>query len=190
MRFKTPDPSSMSRRVKAEPRRSAPGLQSTAPQINTRQVNFLSTEPRPITTSFDDDGPGTQSPHGPRLDNDHVFIKDIRILPSTDEILSIDRPSMPRKNLDQDHFLVNGPLRHFDTLFRHLRFDSVETIRDICYHASQNLTSTPNHTSISSESRQETPAGNRYFDYQGVRIEEINIEERERRHRQTQLRLS
>jgi hypothetical protein len=168
----------MSRRVKAASRRSALGLQSTAPQISTWQVNFLSTEPRPITTSFDDDGPGTRSPYGPRHDNDHVFIKDIQILPSTDEILSIDRPYMPRKNLDQDRFLVNGPLRHFDTLFRHLRFDSVETIRDICYHASQNLTSTPNHTLVSSEARQETPAGNRYFEYQGVRMEEINIEER------------
>lgn len=175
MMYRVPD-RSLTRKVKAAPRQTASG--TTSPHFITRHVNFLSPEPRPVTTAFDHDGPGTKSPHGPRHDNDHVSIKDIQILPTTDEILSTDRPYMPKKNLNEPHFLVNGPMRHFDILFRHFRYDSTETIRDICYRASQNLASAPNEIIMPPEPRQETPAGNQYFEYQGVRMEEINAEEK------------
>ena len=178
MIFVTPDASTMAKNIRAAPRRIAVGRQSSSPQIAARRVNFLSINPRPVTCSFDDDGPGTQSPRGPRHDNDHVFIKDIQILPTTDEILSIDRPYMPKKNINEPHFLANGPLRHFDTLFRHLRYDSTEAIRDICYHVVQNLASSNSESTTLSEPRQETPSGNRYFEYQDIRLEEINAVEK------------
>ena len=110
-------------------------------RIASPQPNFLSLEQRPLHPAFDTDGPGYLSVNGPRHDNDHINIGDIQILPTTDEILAVQRPPwMPEKNVAEPHFLAPGPLRLFDTLFRHLRYDSVESIRDVCYHASQFLT--------------------------------------------------
>ena len=51
--------------------------------------NILSFEPRlPCgqDQTFDDDGPGSLSILGPRHDNDHVLIQDIKVLPTTDEV--------------------------------------------------------------------------------------------------------
>ncbi|EXJ56956.1 hypothetical protein A1O7_07300 [Cladophialophora yegresii CBS 114405] len=135
-------------------------------------ANILSRDPRP-PLSFTDDGPGRLSLLGPRHDNDHDDFRKIKILPTQDEILAIDRPVyMPKKDLTQQHFLENGPGRHLDTLFRQLRCDSTETIRDICYSAAQVA-----FLKIGSNSdghvRQETSAGHRYFLYRNIRVQEL-----------------
>jgi hypothetical protein len=49
---------------------------------------------------FDNDDPGYLSINGPQHDNDHVNIQDIEILPTTDEILAVNRPPwMPKTNI-------------------------------------------------------------------------------------------
>jgi hypothetical protein len=137
-------------------------------------ANYLSLHQRPVHSSFEIDGPGHLSSCGPRHDNDHVNIQDIRILPTADEILAVYRPPwMPKKNIAEPHFLAPGPLRLLDTLFRHLRYDNVESIRDVCYSAAQFLASPPNQRGHGLRVRQDTPSGNRYFMYQNVRIEEL-----------------
>jgi hypothetical protein len=164
--------------IGAAAKRFAPGTLITSPQASSRDPNVLLAQPRPLTTEFDDDLPGCLSQYGPRHDNDHVFIKDIQILPTTDEILSIEQPYMPRKNLNTPHFLPNGPERHFDTLFRHLRFDSTESLRDVCYHAAQTLASARSNRSPTLEPQRETPGGTRYYGYQDAKLEEVNGDEK------------
>ena len=54
--------------------------------------NFLSLEPRVAPQDgvmFDEDGPGSLSSAGARHDNDFESIKDIKILPTTDEVFPI-----------------------------------------------------------------------------------------------------
>ena len=174
--------------IRAAPVRLASGSPQPVFHTSSRFPNELLTAPRLLTTAFDDDGPGEKSALGPRHDNDHIFIKDIQILPTTDEILCTEQPYMPRKDLNQTHFLLNGPERHFDTLFRHLRFDSTEAIRDVCYHAAQalarddneilNQDNTDPYQPLLLEPRGDTPGGNRYFKYQNVKLEEVNADEK------------
>jgi hypothetical protein len=143
-------------------------------QICSFPVNYLSLEQRPVHSSFENDGPGYLSSNGPRHDNDHVNIRDIQILPTADEILAVHRPPwMPKKNIAEPHFLAPGPLRLLDTLFRHLRFDTTESIRDICYSAAQLLASPQPQRGQELQARQDTPSENRFFMYQNVRIEEL-----------------
>ncbi|ETI26015.1 hypothetical protein G647_02792 [Cladophialophora carrionii CBS 160.54] len=135
-------------------------------------ASILSPDPRP-PLSFTDDGPGRLSQLGPRHNNDHDDFRKIKILPTPDEILAVDRPVyMPKKDLIQKHFLDNGPGRHLDTLFRQLRCDSTEMIRDICYSAAQIAFL---KTGIDSEAhvRQETNAGHRYFLYRNIKVQEL-----------------
>ncbi|OQV07011.1 AAA domain-containing protein [Cladophialophora immunda] len=135
-------------------------------------VNILSPDPRP-RLSFTDDGPGKLSVFGPRHDNDNENYRKIKILPTADEILAVHRPTyMPKKDLSEEHFLDNGPGRLLDTLFRQLRYDSTENIRDICYSASQ-IAFLGSGTDPGGHVRQETGAGNRYFLYNNVKIEEL-----------------
>ncbi|KAI9870942.1 MAG: hypothetical protein M1830_003607 [Pleopsidium flavum] len=125
---------------------------------------------------FDHDGPGHLSLSGPRHDNDHVDIKNIRILPTTDEVLSRRPPYMPYKDFHLPHFLEAGQPRLLDTLFRQLRFDSTEAIIDACYHAFQKLvTSLTTQVGMSDvyDVRQDTPNGNRYSLFWDVSFEEL-----------------
>ncbi|MCJ1282587.1 hypothetical protein MMC26_001912 [Xylographa opegraphella] len=106
--------------------------------------NVLSLEPRTsqgnTKACFDNDGPGIlSSVQDARHDNDQILIQDIQILPTSDEILSRRRPYMPTKAHDQHHHLASGPGRHLDIAFRHLRYESVEPLIDMCYHAMQQL---------------------------------------------------
>lgn len=134
--------------------------------------NFLTSETRP-PLAFTDDGPGELSEFGPRHDNDHHDFRQIRILPTPDEILAVHRPVyMPKKDLFHSHFLPNGPTRHLDTLFRQLRCDSTEILRDICYSAAQAAFLKIN-AAPADQIRQETRAGNRYFLYHNIKIEEL-----------------
>lgn len=141
-------------------------------------VRILEPNPRP-QLSFTDDGPGEISSMGPRHDNDKANYREIEILPTIDEILAVHRPTyMPKKDLRWDTPLPNGPVRVLDSLFRQLRCDSIEAIRDICYSAAQtsflNVDANgrplpPDHD----QTRHETLAGNRYFLYPHVQVEEL-----------------
>ncbi|KAK5064874.1 hypothetical protein LTR84_000708 [Exophiala bonariae] len=136
--------------------------------------NVLSHLPRPHIT-FTDDGPGHLSRLGPRHDNDHVDYRSIQILPTADEILAVSRPIyMPQKDLLASNFLEIGMNRHLDLLFRQLRCDSVESIRDICYSAAQMAFLNPQGLK-EKHVRQETEAGNRFFIYDDVHVEELLI---------------
>ncbi|OAP63427.1 hypothetical protein AYL99_02654 [Fonsecaea erecta] len=140
--------------------------------LNYESINVLSPEPRP-SLPFTDDGPGNLSVFGPRHDNDHENYRKIKILPTADEILAVHRPTyMPKKDLHEEHFLDNGPARLLDTLFRQLRYDSIESIRDVCYSASQ-VAFLGSRTNPEAHVRHETEAGNRYFLYRNVKIEEL-----------------
>ena len=151
-----------------------------AAQISSLHLNYLSLEQRPANLYFDADGLGHLSVNGPHHDNDHTNIPDIQILPTTDEILAVQRPPwMPKKSLAEAHFLSAGPPRLLDTLFRHLRYDSTESIRDICYDAAPLLTLLAKGVLHGQGARQETPSGNRCFLYQNVRIEELLAHEHE-----------
>ena len=134
--------------------------------------NYLSTNPRVAPFNgrvFDKDGPGQLSNAGPRHQNDHVNIQDIAILPTVDEILSLRTPYVPKKDMKEPHHLSIGQSRLIDIHFRQLRYDSTESIIDICYHASQCL------ISISSESAmpdydtcKRTPMGKQYSLFRDV----------------------
>ncbi|KAK2761189.1 hypothetical protein FQN54_001710 [Arachnomyces sp. PD_36] len=142
--------------------------------------NHLSLVPREVAKGnkrFDDDGPGGLSAAGKRHDNDHVKIRDIQILPTTDEILAQRAPYMPYKCITQPHFLPRGPERLVDTLFRQLRHDNVEILKDCTYAAAQKLASTTDYKS-NYDPRQETPNGNRHYLYWGAKIEELGFEDR------------
>jgi hypothetical protein len=77
------------------------------PRAVANSPNYLSLAPRPIPNEdqcFDSDGPGSISSAGVRHDNDFVKISDIRLLPTTDEILCLRRPYMPYKNFKKTTF--------------------------------------------------------------------------------------
>ena len=67
----------------------------------------------------------------PRHDNDHFDIKDIRIIPTMEEILCVCAPALPGNYLyaESAHWLPSGPDRLLDTHFRLLREDMLASIR-------------------------------------------------------------
>lgn len=143
---------------------------TTAPAVSNveartqNELNALTFEPRRPPgdkSDLDVDGPGYLSHYGPRHDNDHEDISRIKILPTMDEILSPRRPYMPVK--DYASHLPNGVPKLVDLHFRHLRYDSTESIIDICYNASQVLaTLGDSYRASSYDERMQTPHGNRY----------------------------
>lgn len=138
--------------------------------------NFLSLNPRnPLRKEhFDDDGPGVLSKYGPRHDNDYVDIQDIKILPTTDEILSARVQYMPRKDEHVTHRLPLGAARLLDIQFRQLRYENVESIIDSCYHASQRLVVSLTEPYLTDyDDRLVTPRGNRYSLFRDVKFEEL-----------------
>ena len=136
--------------------------------------NYLSLDPRLPAEFFEDDGPGALSNLGPRHDNDHVEIQDVRILPTTDEILSLRPPYMPSKNLRTHHHLLHGQGRLLDTNFRQLRYESVEALVDCCYHASQQLCQQVKQPHSSDyDYGMRTPKGSQYSLFRDIEFEEI-----------------
>lgn len=142
--------------------------------------NELYEQPRLQHARFEDDGPGLLSDLGPRHDNDHVHIHDIKILPSADECLCTNRaPWMPEKNIDSPHFIVHGYSRHVDTHFRLLRYDSTEKIRDMNVKAAQEAFLSDATVEELNMNYVETPTGNRFFLYHNVRVEGVIPQEHE-----------
>ena len=155
-----------------------PNEATLAPHLNT-QNNFLSLDPRAIPPNkhlFDDDGPGNLSRYGPRHDNDHVEIKDISILPTTDEILCRRLPYMPRKDPYTAHRHYCGEERLLDTHFRHLRYENTEPIIDACYDASQRLSRLVSEPKVLDyDDRMVTARRFRYSLFRDVAFEEITF---------------
>lgn len=142
--------------------------------------NYLSSSPRSIPADkrvFEEDGPGNLSCQGARHDNDHVDIRRIQILPTTDEILCLRRPYMPCKDFTQSHFLPRGYSCLVDTLFRQLRYESTECIIDACYHAAQQLAVISPKQNHDYDFGQETPRGVRYSLFRDVLFEELLFHE-------------
>ena len=74
------------------------------------------------------DGPGALSSSGPRHDNDHSQIKEIKILPTPQEIHSLRSEYLPTKDPSRWHLPgIHGLL---DQQFRLLREDTVGQLRD------------------------------------------------------------
>ena len=139
-------------------------------------VNVLSLDPRFSSRDslpFDEDGPGHLSRHGPRHDNDHENIQHIKILPTTDEVLSLRKPYVPTKDQSAEHHLRCRQQRLLDIQFRHLRYDNVEPVIDSCYHASQQLAQSVFAPQVLDyDDRMSTPKGVRYSLFRDIKFEE------------------
>jgi hypothetical protein len=73
-----------------------------------------------LHTSYD--GPGEDCRNGPRHDNDHVDINDIRIAPTHEELISRFPPFLPANLYDAPHPLPSDSMeRLLDIQFRLLR---------------------------------------------------------------------
>ncbi|RAH69049.1 uncharacterized protein BO66DRAFT_421080 [Aspergillus aculeatinus CBS 121060] len=87
----------------------------------------------PKPKEFQVDLPGELSAHGPRHDNDHAYIPHIRLLPTINEIFSLERAEfLPARDpvfdtLDQHE---TGIRRLLDNQFRLLREDTAGLLRD------------------------------------------------------------
>lgn len=83
-----------------------------------------------LATAFElaQDGPGALSSAGPRHDNDHSQIEDIKILPTSQEIYSLRSEYLPTKDPSSWH--LPGIQGLLDQQFRLLREDTVGQLRD------------------------------------------------------------
>lgn len=92
------------------------------------------------------DLPGKLSPSGPRHDNDHAEIADIRIMPTHDEIVSPRNEYLPTN--DSSIFHLPGIHGRLDREFRLLREDTVGQLRDAVHaklDSMQNLGTNVSH---------------------------------------------
>ncbi|MCJ1307438.1 hypothetical protein MMC25_001084 [Agyrium rufum] len=157
------------------------------PARNTLDINKQS----PMRQSqsynpFDEDGPGTLSQLGPRHDNDHVSITNIRILPTTDEILSDRKPYMPiadYTNDKHDWSRTVGPqrmiVRVIDKNFRQLRYDSINCIIKACRDAMRMLLlPSPIQQGKEYAVTNQTTCGTRFHLFRGVIFEELLFHDR------------
>lgn len=150
--------------------------ETNEPPVLDCPSNLLSLDPRLSpreSLPFDKDGPGHLSRYGPRHDNDHENIKDVKILPTTDEILCRRKPYIPGKDQSAEHRLPCGQQSLLDVQFRQLRFDNVEPIIDSCYHASQQLTQLISAPRVLDyDDHMVTPKGVRYSLFRDIAFEE------------------
>ena len=89
------------------------------------------------------DGPGSLSNEGPRHDNDHEDIQEIKILPTMTELLSQRAEYLPTKEGSSWHIAgINGLV---DRQFRLLREDTVGQLRDCVRTVMERLNSGGSH---------------------------------------------
>ncbi|KAF8316395.1 hypothetical protein DL93DRAFT_2193459 [Clavulina sp. PMI_390] len=75
-------------------------------------------------------GPGVERPGGPRHDNDHVDIHDIKIAPTEDELNCVDPPYLPYNVCGAPHsYPPNSMQRLLDIHFRLLREELIAELR-------------------------------------------------------------
>ncbi|KAG0357839.1 hypothetical protein BGZ54_000166, partial [Gamsiella multidivaricata] len=74
--------------------------------------------------------PGQLSPDGPRHDNDHELVKDIKVHPTQREITCSRLPFLPSNCVPEaPHFLPHGWRRQLDIHFRLLREDMLSSLK-------------------------------------------------------------
>lgn len=111
------------------------------------------------------DMPGMLSPEGPRHDNDHAEIADIRILPTHEEIVSPRSEYLPTS--DSTCFHLPGIRGRLDREFRLLREDTVGQLRD-AVHAQLNAMQTRDNSQ-----RDRKKNGLRTFVYEDASVENV-----------------
>ena len=97
--------------------------------IPTAAVQTLALRNRLPTFEMNVDLPGTLSETGPRHDNDHADITDIKILPTSEEIDVPRQPYLPSCDLNRNH--LQGLAGLIDRQFRLLREDTVGQFRHV-----------------------------------------------------------
>lgn len=130
------------------------------------------------------DRAGSASNYGVRHDNDFVEVADIGNLPTTDEILSLRLPNLPKKDeaIKQNWGTSEERLRiHSATLFRHLRYDLLEPVIDSMYMATQMLVSTRRRDEPAADVdyiyHRTTAQGSGFNYFHGIELEDINFHE-------------
>ncbi|KAF3914466.1 hypothetical protein AA313_de0203493 [Arthrobotrys entomopaga] len=120
--------------------------------------------------------PGDLSDMGPRHDNDHASIDDIRILPTADEIRSIEPEYLPKMGGDTVH--LNRSQRLLDSQFRLLREDNIgclrESLRQIIENRN-NLDILQKHRRKNDGVKRFSSAGVAVLIHQNVIIEDISF---------------
>ncbi|KAL8847375.1 MAG: hypothetical protein Q9221_007562 [Calogaya cf. arnoldii] len=109
------------------------GLGSLIPSATTSKQEAAQT----ATFKFHHDLPGSLSSDGPRHDNDHQHIKDIRILPTVEEINSSRLEYLPFNNATNNH--LPGLPGLLDRQFRILREECIGGLRDAVRRETQRL---------------------------------------------------
>lgn len=115
------------------------GLGAAIPLSKGRPVKQKS--PRPVF-EVAQDLPGALSELGPRHDNDHADIFDIKILPTTEEIQSSRMEYLPLIDPTKHH--LPGQAGLLDRQFRLLREDTVGQLRDAVQIECRRLNKNPN----------------------------------------------
>ncbi|RYP77679.1 hypothetical protein DL771_001047 [Monosporascus sp. 5C6A] len=113
------------------------------------------------------DLPGHLSAEGPRHDNDHAEISEIRILPTYDEIISPRKEYLPTN--DTSLFHLPGIRGRLDREFRLLREDTIGQLRDAV--RSQLNASQPPGTNLAGGNKDSL----RTYVYQDAIIDDISI---------------
>ncbi|MCJ1347634.1 hypothetical protein MMC31_005862 [Peltigera leucophlebia] len=115
------------------------GLGDAIPLSKGRPVNPKSHRP---VFEVGQDLPGALSEVGPRHDNDHANIFDIKILPTTEEIQSSRLEYLPSSDPTKHH--LPGQAGLLDRQFRLLREDTVGQVRDAVQIECRRLNKPPN----------------------------------------------
>ena len=118
------------------------------------------------------DGPGDLSIIGPRHDNDHCQINDIKILPTSQEIYSLRTEYLPTKEPSRWH--IPGIKGLLDQQFRLLREDTVGQLRDCVRTVMEGLK--PLEARDLADTEHET--GLRFYKYSKVVLSKVQYNKR------------
>ncbi|KAJ6257390.1 hypothetical protein Dda_8279 [Drechslerella dactyloides] len=121
--------------------------------------------------------PGNLSDLGPRHDNDHASITDIRILPTAEEIRSVESEYLPRIGGGSLHLDKNQRL--LDNQFRLLREDSIGGLRESLRQIIENRSNLNNLVTARRRNdgvKRFSSAGIAVLIHQNVRVEEITFD--------------
>ena len=148
------------------------GVKLAPLQLNTQTAPNLA-----AAFEIAQDGPGSLSSAGPRHDNDHTQIKDIKILPTPQEIYSVRTEYLPTKDPSRWH--LPGMQGLLDQQFRLLREDTVGQLRDCVRTVMESLK--PLETREWTDTDHEL--GLRIYKYSKVALSNVHF------HRRTHLRV-
>ena len=138
-----------------------PGFASRAPRVQTSTTPF----------HMQRDGPGALSNGQPRHNNDFEDIRDIRIMPTFEEIMSPHAEYRPLADSSTWH--KQGMTGLLDRQFRLLREDTIGQLRDSVRAELQALTKACNLPAGTASSSTQAA---RTFHYRGVRVDDITFD--------------